>query len=52
MNRQITSILASILSWTVAKSKQVKYDVLAPIEDVRGGTILKVTYPPNVIDTL
>lgn len=52
MNTQIKSILASVMSWSVANSKQVKYDVLAPIEDVRGGTILKVTYPPNVIDTL
>jgi len=36
----------------LAAGKDVVYDQNAVIEDVRGGVSLKVTYPPNLVDTL
>ncbi len=34
---------------SLAISKKVKYEVNKPIEDIRGGATLKVTYPPDLI---
>ena len=43
-------IFVSLLSLSIAK--EVKYEVNKPVEDVRGGSTLKVTYPPNLIEAL
>lgn len=45
----ITRLFATVITIVSATTK---YDEKTPIIDVRGGTTLKVTYPPNVVDSL